>query len=139
MDRTRGGKVYHPAMSHRFTRVLFAAAALGLASAPARADNYPVNGYWTYEHASEKGPTKDCGQHNMQFAGRMRYDTDGGVHEYKNLSAPQIGASTYNIVDEFFTGMIRGNSRYTLRIVDADHIELHFEKGGRTTLLRRCE
>ena len=138
MDRTGCGKVYHPVMHYRFLHLLLAAAALGLANAPARADNYPVSGYWTYEHASENGPAKDCGKHNMQFAGRMRYDTDGGAREYKNLSAAQSG-STYNVVDEFFTGMIRGNSRYTLRIVDADHIELRFEKGGRTTLLRRCE
>jgi hypothetical protein len=51
----------------------------------------------------------------------------------------KIDAAKWNIVDEFFTGMMRGRVPYTLRIADADHIELHLERGGTTTLLRRCE
>ena len=105
----------------------------------AQAATYPVSGAWTYENASEKGPAKSCGKRNLRFEGNLRYDTGSGAPEYKNISVTKIDAAKWNIVDEFFTGMMRGRVPYTLRIVDADHIELHLERGGTTTLLRRCE
>jgi hypothetical protein len=106
--------------------------------APAYAADYPVSGNWTYEHATEKGPAKECGKRHMRFAGNLRYDTGSGAPEYKNVSAVQNGQESWRVVDEFFTGMIRGRVTYTLRAIDADHLELHFDRGGNTTLLRRC-
>lgn len=99
---------------------------------------YPVSGNWTYENASGKGPAESCGKRNMQFDGNLRYDTGSGAPEYKNISARKSGAGTWTVVDEFFTGMIRGRVNYTLRTIDPDHIQLHFTNGNTTTLLRRC-
>lgn len=105
----------------------------------AQAATYPVSGAWTYENATEKGPAKSCGKRNMRFEGNLRYDTGSGAPEYKNVSVTKSDTAKWNIVDEFFTGMMRGRVPYTLRIVDADHIELHLERGGAKTLLRRCQ
>jgi hypothetical protein len=108
------------------------------AATPALADSYPVGGAWTYENASEKGRAEKCGKRFMEFDGNLRHDTGSGAPEYKNISSRISGPSTWTIVDEFFTGMIRGRVTYTLSIVDADHVQLHFEKGGASPLLRRC-
>lgn len=115
-----------------------AIAALACVSATARAETYPVQGAYTYENASEKGRAKTCGRRHMQFDGNLRHDTGSGAPEYKNISARISGQDTWTVVDEFFTGMIRGRVTYTLHIVDPDHIRLNFEKGGATPLLRRC-
>ncbi len=123
-------------MMSRFVIPIIVFAALTGAT-PALAD-YPVGGSWTYENASEKGPAKSCGRRFMEFDGNLRHDTGSGAPEYKNISARVSGPNTWTIVDELFTGMIRGRVTYTLRTIDADHIQLHFEMGGRTTLLRRC-
>jgi len=121
------------------TRVCIALAAFAAlaAATPALAD-YPVGGSWTYENASEKGRAEKCGRRFMKFEGNLRYDTGSGAPEYKNMSARVSGQNTWTVVDEFFTGMIRGRVTYALRTIDEDHIELHFEMGGRTQLLRRC-
>jgi hypothetical protein len=108
------------------------------ASAAARAETYPVQGSYTYESASEKGPAKTCGRRHMQFDGNLRHDTGSGAPEYKNVSARVTGQEAWTVVDEFFTGMIRGRVTYTLHIVDADRIKLNFQKGGSSPLLRRC-
>lgn len=108
-----------------------------LAATPALAD-YPVGGSWTYENASEKGRAEKCGRRHMEFDGNLRHDTGSGAPEYKNVSSRVSGQNTWTVVDEFFTGMIRGRVTYTVHTIDPDHIELHFEMGGKTTLLRRC-
>ena len=125
-------------MMNRFTLPLAVAAALVVASAPAHAEIYPVQGSYTYENASEKGAAKSCGRRHMQFDGNLRHDTGSGAPEYKNVSSRVSGKDTWAIVDEFFTGMMRGRVTYSLTIVDADHIKLHFDKGGSSPLLRRC-
>ena len=111
---------------------------LPLAAATPALAGYPVGGSWTYENASEKGPAKTCGRRHMQFDGSLRHDTGSGAPEYKNVSARVSGQDTWTVVDEFFTGTIRGRVTYTLHIVDPDHIKLNFEKGGSSPLLRRC-
>jgi len=108
-----------------------------LAATPAFA-GYPIGGSWTYENASEKGRAEKCGRRYMEFDGNLRHDTGSGAPEYKNISSRVSGQNTWTVIDEFFTGMIRGRVTYTLRTIDPDHIELHFEMGGKTTLLRRC-
>jgi hypothetical protein len=113
-------------------------ATLAAASVTARAETYPVQGIYTYENASEKGPAKTCGRRHMQFDGNLRHDTGSGAPEYKNISARVSGQDTWTVIDEFFTGMMRGRVTYTLHIVDPDHIKLSFEKGGSSPLLRRC-
>jgi hypothetical protein len=126
-------------MKIRLCTALTLIAVAGFAGAPARAATYPVTGNWTYENATEKGPAKSCGKRNMQFDGNLRHDTGSGAPEYKNISVTKSGAATWNIVDEFFTGMMRGRVPYTLRIIDPDHFEMKLEKGGAVMLLRRCQ
>jgi hypothetical protein len=74
----------------------------------------------------------------MTFQGEMRRDTGSGAPEYKNISVSQSDTDTWRVVDEFFTGMIRGRVSYTLRQVDPDRIELRFD-AGTTSRLQRCE
>jgi hypothetical protein len=104
----------------------------------AQVASYPVSGRWTYDHAAESGPAKNCGARKMEFQGARRLDSVGGVPEYRNLSVDQTSPSTYQVVDEFFTVQIRGRMEFTLRIVDPDHIEIHLVRAGKTFMLRRC-
>ena len=115
---------------------LIALAQTGALSAPAA--SYPVSGRWTYDHAAESGPAKNCGTRKMEFQGTRRLDSVGGVPEYRNVSVTQSSASSYQVVDEFFTVQIRGRMEFTLRIVDPDHIEIHLMRAGKTFMLRRC-
>jgi hypothetical protein len=104
----------------------------------ALAASYPVSGRWTYDHAAESGPAKNCGTRKMEFQGARRLDSVGGVPEFRNLSVSQTSSSSYQVVDEFFTVQIRGRMDFTLRILDADHIEIHLNRAGKTFTLRRC-
>lgn len=106
-------------------------------AAPALADSYPVAGRWTYNYSPEKGPAKQCTGRRMEFAGQRRFDTAGGTRDFRNVSVTPAGAARYRIVDEIFTGQVRGHVDYTLRLIDGDHLELKFASGT-TTLLRRC-
>lgn len=97
---------------------------------------YPVSGKWTYENPQGEGPAKDCGRRFMTFQSPQRFDTGGGVPNYRNISVDDVGNDTYRIVDEFATGQINARSNYTLRRVDADHITI--QVSGKTIPLRRC-
>lgn len=107
-------------------------------SGGALAASYPVSGRWTYDHATESGPAKNCGRRTMEFQGARRLDSIGGVPEYRNVSVTPISSSSFQVVDEFFTVQIRGRMEFTLRILDADHIEIHLIRAGKTFALRRC-
>jgi hypothetical protein len=119
-----------------FTFGLIALAQTCVQAATAAA--YPVSGRWTYDHATESGPAKNCGARKMEFQGERRLDSVGGVPEYRNLTVSQTSPSSYQVVDEFFTVQIRGRMEFTLRIVDPDHIEIHLVRAGKTFTLRRC-
>ena len=106
------------------------------AGVAAAADNYPVSGRWTYEDAAAKGPAKSCGRRNMEFRGAQRLDTGSGASQYRNVSVSRNSASSFDVVDEFFTVQIRGRVAYVLNIRDDDHIQLAMS--GKTILLRRC-
>ena len=105
----------------------------GLAAA---ADNYPVSGRWTYEDAAAKGAAPSCGKRNMEFRGAQRLDSGSGASQYRNVSVSRNSASSYDVIDEFFTVQIRGRVAYVLNIRDEDHIQLVLS--GKTILLRRC-
>ena len=124
-------------MNHAAAIRILAVLALTAAPGAALAQSYPVSGKWTYENASAKGPAKDCGKRYMTFQSPQRFDTGGGVPNYRNISVDNVGGDTYRIVDEFNTGQIHARSSYTLRKVDPDHIEL--QVSGHTIALRRCE
>ena len=86
--------------------------ACGLGPQAAHAD-YPVSGKWTYDSASDAGPAKDCGQRTMEFRGMQRFDTVGGVAQYRNVRVDDVSnnpasPTDFTVVDEFFNVMIRG-------------------------------
>jgi hypothetical protein len=114
---------------------LVAATAPAAVSAQAQSA-YPVSGRWTYENPRAEGAARDCGRRYMTFQGVQRFDTGGGVPSYRNVNVENVGDGTYRIVDEFATGQIDARSSYTLRMLDADHIEIVI--AGQTIPLRRC-
>jgi len=120
----------------RICTFVLALVACGLSAQAARAD-YPISGTWTYDNASDSGPAEDCGKRTMEFRGVQRFDTVGGVAQYRNVSVDQASPTAYAVVDEFFNVMIRGRVQYTLQIIDYDHIVLHLARGGDIPL-RRC-
>jgi hypothetical protein len=115
------------------------AAALAASVLPAYAASYPVSGRWTYNDPTGDGPSKECGTRYQEFSGEQRIDKGGGVPGYRNLTVERAGSDSFRITDQFATGQINARSTYTLRKIDADHIELHMQSGGKTIKLRRCE
>ena len=117
------------------TILILAALALG---APAFAASYPVSGQWGESTSPEKGAI-DCSVKRVSgFNGDQRTDSKGGVPAYRNRSVtPSDGG--YRVVDEFTTGQIsNAHTTYTLRQVDADHLEMT-QQGGPTLTLQRCK
>jgi hypothetical protein len=105
---------------------------------PAFAASYPVSATWTYDDVTGKGPAPNCGKRQMEFSGSQRRDTEGGVHEYRNVSVDDIGSDAWRITDEFFNGQAWGRVTFTLNRQDNDHIEIKMARGGKTFRLRRC-
>ena len=101
------------------------------------AQSYPVTGKWTYDDTGGDGPAKECGKRYMDFRGERRFDTGGGVPDYRNRTITQDG-DNYSLVDEFNTGQISARLNYNIRRVDNDRIELKLP-ANKTVKLRRCE
>jgi hypothetical protein len=104
----------------------------------AGAADYPVSGRWTYQDAAAPGPARDCREPAMEFRGAERLDSGGGVPAYRNKRIEQDSATSYRVVDEFNNVQTRGQTSYTLRIPDQDHLKLDYDQGGRSVMLRRC-
>lgn len=101
------------------------------------AEPYPVSGKWTYEDTGGEGPAPECGKRYMNFQGERRFDTGGGVPDYRNRTITQDG-DEYTLTDEFNTGQINARVDYNIRRVDNDRIELKLPQ-NKTVKLRRCE
>jgi hypothetical protein len=124
------------------TRIVFLASMIALAGAAhsaAAADSYPVSGMWTYAEAATFGPAPDCQKPTMEFRGAQRLDSGGSVPAYRNVRVEQSGSTLYRVVDEFFNVQTRGRVSYTLRIRDKDHLQIDYDRGGKSVVLRRCE
>jgi hypothetical protein len=108
-------------------------------AAPAFADNYPVSGRWGQSTSTEKGPI-DCSKLRViSFNGNQRTDSNSGVPAYRNRTVQSAGAGHYRVEDEFTTGQIaNAHVNYTLRVVDAETLEMNQAKGGALTL-RKCK
>ena len=107
-------------------------------AAPALADGYPVSGAWAQSTDSAQGAIVCADKHVITFNGNQRQDNKGGVSAFRNKSVTPLGTSSYRIVDQFSNGQIHnGSVNYTLRQVDADHIEMDMQSGG-TLKLQRC-
>ena len=105
---------------------------------PASAQSYPVSGRWGESTSTEKGPIDCAGNRRViDFAGDQRTDSNGGVPEYRNKSVESVGQSDYRIVDEFSNAQVSaGQSEYTLRKIDSDHIVMN--QSGSVLNLQRC-
>jgi len=104
---------------------------------PALADNYPVTGARGKSASSEKGAIDCTDIRVITFNGNQRTDSKGGVPAYRNKSVTGAG-SDYRIVDVFSNGQVNNAQVvFTLRMVDADHIEMAMQSGS--LKLQRCE
>ncbi len=101
------------------------------------AQSYPVSGKWTYDDSGGEGPAAECGKRYMDFQGERRFDTGGGVPDYRNRSVTGDGEQ-YQLTDEFNTGQIRARVDYNIRRIDNDRIELKLPQ-GKIIKLRRCQ
>ena len=120
-------------------KTILSAMLISALAAPALADSYPVSGAWGQSTSSAKGAIVCAGKRVITFNGNQRSDSKGGVPAFRNKSVSPTGPSSYRIVDLFSNGQVRnGSVNYTLRLVDADHIEMAMSPGG-TLKLQRCE
>jgi hypothetical protein len=121
---------------------IFLLSMIALASAAGgavAADSYPVSGRWTYADASAPGPAPACNNPTMEFRGAQRLDSVGSVSSFRNVRVEQSSPTLFRVVDEFFNVQIRGHVSYTLRIRDQDHLQIDYDKSGKSVMLRRCE
>lgn len=120
-------------------RILLTAALLSICTLPAFADSYPVSGKWGESASSQKGAIDCSNKRVIAFNGNQRTDSKGGVPTYRNKSVTNDGSARWRVVDEFTTGQIsNARTTYTLRQVDADHLEMNLQQGG-TLKLQRCK
>jgi hypothetical protein len=116
--------------------IAFLFAAAGLAT-PALALTYPVSGGWTTATQSKPGPVDCTGKRVIRFDPFRRFDSNGGVPDYRVIGLVQDSDSDFRVTEEFHTGQIKARFNYTLRLIDSDRIELAMARGG-TLKLQRC-
>lgn len=142
MDRLSARKHYWSVMNPLGRKICITCLTVAIVSLPiiagfAVAQSYPVTGKWTYDDAGGDGPARECGKRYMDFQGERRFDTGGGVPDYRNRSVERDG-DDYRLVDEFNTGQINARLNYNIRRVDKDRIELKLP-ANKTVRLRRCD
>ena len=142
MDRLSVRKHYWSIMHPQGRKICIMCLTGAIVSLPiiagfAVAQSYPVTGKWSYEDTGGDGPARECGKRYMDFRGERRFDTGGGVPDYRNRSVTRDG-DDYRLEDEFNTGQINARLNYNIRRVDNDRIELKLP-ANKTIKLRRCE
>ena len=120
-------------MKTLFTALL---AACALAT-PALAITYPVSGRWGQSTETKPGPIDCTNKRVIRFGNDRRFDSGGGVPEYRALNLVPQGNRAFRITEAFNTGQINAKVNYTLRLIDSDRIELAMSPGG-TLKLKRC-
>lgn len=109
----------------------------GCLATPAFAVTYPVSGAWTLSTASNPGPVDCTDKRIIRFDEFRRFDSGGGVPNFRVIDIEQESDAEFRITEEFNTGQINARLRSTLRLIDPDRIELALERGG-TLKLKRC-
>lgn len=104
---------------------------------PAFAVSYPVSGRWGQSSDPKPGPVDCAGKRVVRFDGERRFDSGGGVPDYRVKEITRQGSTAYRVTEEFNTGQVKARINYTLRLVDSDRLELAMSPGG-TLKLRRC-
>jgi hypothetical protein len=118
----------------KFIAALLAAACF---ATPAFAFSYPVSGRYGLSSESQPGPIDCSGKRVIRFDVDRRFDSGGGVPDFRVIDLVSEGNTAFRVTEEFHTGQIRAQQRYLLRLVDSDRIELLFDPGG-TLKLKRC-
>src|SRR5262245_29541745 len=97
---------------------------------PAFALSYPASG--RYGESTDPKPERiDCnGKRVVRFERERRFDSGGGVPDYRMIHMHTAGTMAYRITEEFLTGQIRAQLKYTLRQIDSYRIELIMSPGG---------
>jgi hypothetical protein len=119
------------------TKLIAIALTAACVASPAFAITYPVSGGWTPSSESTPGPIDCTGKRVIRFDPFRRFDSDGGVPDYRVIELVNEGDTVFRVIEEFNTGQIKARFRYTLRLIDPDRIELAMERGG-TLKLTRC-
>ena len=115
-----------------------ALATLLLVSA-AQAASYPVQGRWGQSTSADKNPVDCTRLRTVDFQGERRFDSGGGVPDFRAISVQPEGSSSFRVVEEFRTGQVNGRNSLTIRVkTDPDRVELDPAKGA-SLHLRRCK
>jgi hypothetical protein len=118
----------------KFVVILLTATCL---ATPALAASYPVSGRWGQISDPKPGPADCTNKRVVRFEGERRFDSGGGVPQYRLREVVTQGSNAFRVTEEFATGQIKARLAYTLRQVDSDRIELIMSPGG-TLKLKRC-
>jgi len=120
----------------KITAAILLVVSLVLATAPAFAIVYPVSGRWGQSDETKPGPIDCTGKRVIRFDPYRRFDSNGGVPDYRIIDLIENGTN-FRITEEFHTGQIDARTKWTLRILDPDRIQLDLERDG-TLTLKRC-
>ena len=104
---------------------------------PAFAVSYPVIGRYGLSNETNPGPIDCTGKRVIRFEPERRFDSGGGVPDYRIIDLVPSGRSSYRITEEINTGQIRAQITSSLSVVDSSRIELAMSPGG-TLKLKRC-
>lgn len=105
---------------------------------PVFAASYPVSGRWGESRGGDEGAVDCAGRRVMDFDGAQRFDSGGGVPEFRATKIVPRNPGTFRITDEFNTGQVNAQITYDLRQIDGDRLELVMNPGG-TMTLQRCK
>jgi hypothetical protein len=117
-----------------FVAILITAVCL---ATPALAITYPVSGRWGQSTETKPGPIDCTDKRVIRFDQFRRFDSGGGVPDYRMIDLVHEGDTAFRITEEFNTGQINARLTYLLRLIDSDRIELAMARGG-TLKLKRC-
>jgi len=110
---------------------------VGALTAPALAVTYPVSGRWGLSAETKPGPVDCTGKRVIRFDPSRRFDSGGGVPDYRVIDLVRESDTAFRVTEEFNTGQIDARQTYILRLPDPDRIELAMERGG-TLKFKRC-
>lgn len=125
------------AVGHRMTKSLAIILTAICFATPAFAISYPVSGRYGLSNETNPGPIDCTGKRVIRFEPERRFDSGGGVPDYRIIDLITSGNNSYRITEEFNTGQIRAQITYGLSVVDSSRIELAMSPGG-TLKLKRC-
>jgi len=116
-----------------------AAFAALLLSSAAQAASYPVQGRWGQSASTDKNPIDCTHLRTVTFQGERRFDSGGGVPDFRAISVQPEGSSSFRVVEEFRTGQVNGRNTLTIRIkTEPARVELDPARGA-SLHLRKCK